>query len=327
MAALGDETGEPVEGVLDHAVGDSERLLGWRLEEVGLGLEIAALHLLHLHAEGVEQLLELRPLEDHADRAGDGVAAGDDVVGSNGGDVAAGGGDGAHDRHDRLLGGDLADGLVDRLGPGSGAAGAVDVDDHGLNPIGFFQLFEHLEERPVAGDQAFDAHSRYVIGAALEAIPAHREDNRKDGEAGGQDGSDTPEAQRAPEPAPGGNGVSVEGHLFSPIRRIAADHSRPEASPLALALDRAAPRMSPSEAPESEEPYWATAAFSSAISSALIETWILRAPLSICITLASTFSPTAKRSGRCSERSRARSLRRMKDVTSVPAIFTSTPLS
>ena len=67
--------------------------------------------------------------------------------------------------------------------------------------------------------------------------------------------------------------------------------------------------MSPSEAPESEEPYWATAAFSSAISSALIDTWILRDALSIWITLASTFSPTAKRSGRCSERSRARSLR------------------
>ena len=40
--------------------------------------------------------------------------------------------------------------------------------------------------------------------------------------------------------------------------------------------------MSPSEAPESDEPYWATAAFSSAISSALIETVILRLLASIC---------------------------------------------
>src|SRR5690606_23387518 len=48
----------------------------------------------------------------------------------------------------------------------------------------------------------------------------------------------------------------------------------------------AAPRMSPSEAPESVEPYWATASFSSAISSALIDTvtrpdflssWVMRA--------------------------------------------------
>ena len=38
----------------------------------------------------------------------------------------------------------------------------------------------------------------------------------------------------------------------------------------------AAPRMSPSEAPELVEPYWATASFSSAISSALIDSAILR---------------------------------------------------
>jgi hypothetical protein len=42
-----------------------------------------------------------------------------------------------------------------------------------------------------------------------------------------------------------------------------------------LALS-AAPKMSPSEAPLSVEPYWATASFSSAISSALIETCSLR---------------------------------------------------
>ena len=42
----------------------------------------------------------------------------------------------------------------------------------------------------------------------------------------------------------------------------------------------AAPRMSPSEAPESVEPYWATASFSSAISSALIDTVSLRVFLS-----------------------------------------------
>jgi hypothetical protein len=85
--------------------------------------------------------------------------------------------------------------------------------------------------------------------------------------------------------------------------------------------------MSPSEAPESVEPYWATAAFSSAISSALIDTEILRPALSKLVTRASTFSPTAKRSGRCSERSRARSPRRMKAVRPVSAILTSMPLS
>src|SRR5258708_39852365 len=43
---------------------------------------------------------------------------------------------------------------------------------------------------------------------------------------------------------------------------------------------RAAPRISPSDAPESDEPYCATASFSSAISRALIETETLRLALS-----------------------------------------------
>src|SRR5690606_24975180 len=46
----------------------------------------------------------------------------------------------------------------------------------------------------------------------------------------------------------------------------------------------AAPRISPSDAPESVEPYCATASFSSAISSALIDTVTLRVFLSKAVT-------------------------------------------
>ena len=53
----------------------------------------------------------------------------------------------------------------------------------------------------------------------------------------------------------------------------------------------------------------------------------LPAGLSIWVTTASTMSPAAKRSGRCSLRSRERSARRMNAVTSVPEIFTSMPAS
>src|SRR3546814_17274671 len=75
----------------------------------------------------------------------------------------------------------------------------------------------------------------------------------------------------------------------------------------------ASPRISPSDAPESEEPYCATACFSSAICNALIEKlgFLLR---SQPITIASTFWPVWKRSGRCSSRSRPRSLRLMNQV-------------
>ena len=55
----------------------------------------------------------------------------------------------------------------------------------------------------------------------------------------------------------------------------------------------AVPRMSPSVAPESADPYCAMASFSSAISSALIDTCTLWARRSNSVTRASTFWPTA----------------------------------
>ena len=60
--------------------------------------------------------------------------------------------------------------------------------------------------------------------------------------------------------------------------------------------------MSPSEAPESEEPNWAIASFSSATSSALIDNVTRRALRSNWVTRASSLSPTEKRSGRWSAR-------------------------
>src|SRR6185437_12927899 len=60
-------------------------------------------------------------------------------------------------------------------------------------------------------------------------------------------------------------------------RRPRCQETRGRASPSSYfffdfcASFSASPRMSPSDAPESDEPYWATACFSSAIWSALIE--------------------------------------------------------
>ena len=82
--------------------------------------------------------------------------------------------------------------------------------------------------------------------------------------------------------------------------------------------------MSPSEAPESDEPNSAIACFSSSISLPLMVRVSLRAARSTAVILASTFSPTAKRSGRWSPLSRASSARRMKPV-STSSTFTSMP--
>ncbi len=85
-------------------------------------------------------------------------------------------------------------------------------------------------------------------------------------------------------------------------------------------------RMSPSVAPLSADPYAAMARFSSSISSALIDSAILRVALSMLVTLASILSPMAKRSGRCSLRSRDRSFLRMKPMAPLLTV-TSSPLS
>src|SRR5436190_849197 len=84
--------------------------------------------------------------------------------------------------------------------------------------------------------------------------------------------------------------------------------------------------MSPRLAPESEDPNSAIARFSSSTSRALIDRVSLRVVRSIAVTLASTLSPTAKRSARCSLRSRDSSDLRMNPGIPSPTV-TSTPPS
>src|SRR4051812_12919102 len=84
--------------------------------------------------------------------------------------------------------------------------------------------------------------------------------------------------------------------------------------------------MSPSDAPESDEPYWATACFSSAICIALIEKFGFL-ERSKPDTIASNFWPTWKRSGRCSSRSRPRSVRLTKPIAPSSPTCTSRPAS
>lgn len=62
--------------------------------------------------------------------------------------------------------------------------------------------------------------------------------------------------------------------------REGLNYSSPFSSFLPPRFLSAAPRMSPSEAPESDDPYCATASFSSAISRALIDTETFRLDLS-----------------------------------------------
>src|SRR5690606_34280677 len=353
-------------------------------------------HLADADAQPLDQFGELRPLEHHADRAGDGVAARHDVVGGECRDVATGCRHRPHHGNHRLLGGDLADRLVQRLGAGGGAAGAVDPEDQRLRPVGAGDPVQQLLLAAVVGDDAIDGDPRDVVAepepgvaAAGDRDPQHHR-HRDGGDA------EHPPQPEAPLQAPAvGQEIGVERHarqppagamqpaagtrepacsargrgigMVTPARRSpvaypavgggpagragrysvlssdaagsssAASPSSPSPASLSslsaaacasfCARFSAAPRISPSEAPESVEPYWATASFSSAISSALIETVILRVFLSNWVTRASTFCPTAKRSGRCSSRSRERSERLMNVSRSWSTRRTSMPPS
>src|SRR5579875_2593549 len=100
---------------------------------------------------------------------------------------------------------------------------------------------------------------------------------------------------------------------------------RSAAAPCRRARLIAAPRISPRLAPESDEPNSAIARFSSSTSLALIDSVILRVARSIVVILASTFSPTANRSGRCSLRSRDSSDLRIKPSTPSPTVTSMPP--
>src|SRR5262249_25837076 len=262
-----------------------------------------------------------------------------------------------------------------------GAAGAVDVHDHGAGAR-FPEPLQRLDPLLIAADKARDRDAGdRAAGRARQhagAGSAQRGADRDHGADGDEHGQHAPEGELAPHPATIDDGIGIERHgLISSERSGArvplsaatvndaqeaaalwqieeAARTKPvawSARPLgcdvlprrhhlpryssssffsagfSVARLSAVPRMSPSVAPESEEPYWAIASFSSATSSALIEACTLWERRSNWMTRASTFCPMANRSGRCSPRSRASSERLMKVVRSPPTIFTSRPAS
>ena len=88
---------------------------------------------------------------------------------------------------------------------------------------------------------------------------------------------------------------------------------------------KAAPKISPREAPESDEPYSFIAFFSSAASRDFTDKVSFRFAVSTCMTFASIFSPAAKRSTRCPERSRDKSPLRIKPDRPSPTLTSRPP--
>src|SRR4029077_16332242 len=337
MTAVLHQAFEPAVGILDDRI---QRRLGFRagrLETARRCLERAGFHRLDLDADLVEQVGKVRILEQHADRADQRGLLRDDVVAGECRDVGAGGRETVDDDDKRFLVAQPRQRVVKLLGAGGGAAGAVDMDDDGARQRRASEPVDRLHPVTIAADQALDGDAGDIGPHAGEAraIAAQRR-HAGDGEHDDADGDDAPERELPAHTAAVDDQVGIKRHgrapCFCPLpftgrgNGYSSESSSPFSfsSPLRLS---AVPRMSPSVAPESEEPYCAIASFSSATSSALIETCTLWVRRSNWMTRASTFWPAAKRSGRCSERSRASSERLMKAEYSVPTIFTSMPPS
>ena len=86
---------------------------------------------LHLDADLVQKIADIRILKQHADRADERGLLGDDVIAGNRGDVAAGGGKPIDHDHQRLFLLQPHQRVIKLLGAGGRAAGAVDMNDHG----------------------------------------------------------------------------------------------------------------------------------------------------------------------------------------------------
>src|ERR1700733_8420871 len=323
MPAVLHQAFEPGIGVLDDRVQRGGRFGAGRLKTVRRGLERRRFHRFDLHPDFAEEIGEVGILEQHADRTDKRSLLRDDVIAGDRRNVTARRGHAVDDDDQRLLVPQTRQRVEQLLGAGGGAARTVNMDDDGARQRGFSKLVERLDPLLIAANQARYRHPRYIgSDAEYPGPPARQNHGAGNGENNHRDGEHAPEGELAPHAAAVDDQVGIERH------GLASSALYSSASSLSSSLRLSAvPRISPSVAPESEEPYCAIASFSSATSSALIETETRRVRRSKRVTRASTFWPTAKRSGRCSERSGASSERLMKAVYSVPTIFTSMPPS
>ena len=103
----------------------------------------------------------------------------------------------------RLLRGELAQALVERLAAGGRAAGGIDGDDHALDRVVLGELVEQLVALAVVGDEAGDGHARDLrLGEDRHAVAAG-----DGGDAAADDDEHGEEADDAPERELSGAGV------------------------------------------------------------------------------------------------------------------------
>src|SRR6516165_11977374 len=325
VAAILHDSFEPGVGILNDRIQRGAGFGTGRFETVRRRLERRRFHRFDFHAEFLKEIGDVGILKQHADRADQGRLLRNNVIASKRGDIAAGSRQTVDHDHQWLLLAHPRQRIEQLLRTGRGAARAVNVDDNRTRQVRPRQPIKLFGAILVAADQArngqagdIGAYAQTIFAVAGQCGRAGNAEHDQD------DRRDPPEGELPPHATAINDEIGIKRHGFYPYLRFLSEpflhrwhappvpYSASSLSPVSLSSPlrlSAVPRMSPKVAPESDEPYCAIASFSSATSSALIETDTRRERRSNWVTRASTFSPTAKRSGRCSERSRASSER------------------
>ena len=168
LAALGDQAQEPALRILHEFLGQLPRGLVRRGERRGHSLQGAASNFIHLHADLVEQVRNVRPLEDHTDRPRNGVAACDDVVSSDPAKIGRRRGNGSENSRNRLRFGKLPKVFVKRLASRRRSARAVDRDNNGFHVVVLGKLCQQFMALSAIANEAADGNARDLVAADLE---------------------------------------------------------------------------------------------------------------------------------------------------------------
>lgn len=164
-----------------------------------LGLQRAAADFIHFHAEFGKQIAHLGPLEDNANRTRDRVAARDDVVRRDPGEISRGRGNRAKNGRHRLLLGELAQVEIKRFAAYCRTAWAIDRHDHCLDMAVLAQLFQKLVPFPAVADKAADRYPRDVIASKSgERLAISASGGKGDGRHNGEDRQYAPNRKPAP---------------------------------------------------------------------------------------------------------------------------------
>src|SRR5215813_13715758 len=215
VAARLHHAAEPGIGVRDDRLDGRARLRRGRFKTVGGRLERRRLDFFDLDAERLQEIGDVRILEQHADRADERSLQRDDVIGRDRRNVTARSRKPVDHDDQRLLLFEPHQRVMQLLGARRGAAGGIDVHDHGPRAR-FPKPLQRLHPLQIGADEAGDgdAGDRSARPPDQYVGPgrAQRRAHRDHGADGDDDRADAPEGELAPHAATIDDGIGIERH-------------------------------------------------------------------------------------------------------------------